>query len=95
MRILYIAQPHIENEFVIFPGQGSFYATATIMTAYDDMLHLQVVHCIIEHTEQVHIRIDHQVRHIAVHEDLPGWVPVISLAGTRLSLQQSIEFGGL
>ena len=42
------------------------------MPAYDDMLHFKYGHCIIKYRQQVHIRIDHQVGHIAVYEDLTG-----------------------
>jgi hypothetical protein len=57
------------------------------MPAYDNMFHFQMIYRIFQNTKNIWIGIHHHIRNIAMNKDFPGCVPVISFAGTRLSLQ--------
>ncbi len=67
-----IPQPHIQHVVIIVIRHCGLDPAAAIMTANDDMPDFQMVNGKIQDTEQVDIRMDHQIGDIPVDKDLTG-----------------------
>ncbi len=79
---------------VTIPIHGCTHATATVMTANDDVFDLQRFHRKFKHGKQIEISTMNKVGDVAMDENFPGCKPVTTLAGTRLSEQPIHRYSG-
>ena len=66
-----VSEPGIQDA-QIFGHHGGFDAAALVMSANDNMLHLELRHCVIHHTDRIQIEAVHHVGDIAMHKDFSG-----------------------
>ena len=66
-----VAQPMIKHAIRAVSHRGLERATISV-TADDHMLHLQHVHCVLKHRQQVHVGFPDLIADIAMHEHLTG-----------------------
>ena len=71
MDVLDVAQPIVDHTVPI-AGEGRGYSSTTVVTAYDDVLHLQDVDSVLQDAEAVHVSVNHHVGDIPMHENLAG-----------------------
>src|SRR5688500_4765345 len=96
VNIFYISQPHIQYGLEIVIRNGCFYTTASIMPANDNMFYFKMCHCIVQCVEQVQIRIDYQVLHVAVNENFTGLCSRNFIGGyAAVAAANPKEFGSL
>mmetsp|Transcript_32306 Transcript_32306/g.48742 ORF Transcript_32306/g.48742 Transcript_32306/m.48742 type:complete len:250 (+) Transcript_32306:829-1578(+) len=96
INIANVRQPTLQGVVVILIGEGSFHTAAIVMTANDDMFHLQVVHGVLQDGSQVEIGIDNHVRHIAVNKQLTrATVDHVLRSHTRIGAADPKIFRGL
>jgi len=67
-----IPEPHVQYLLVIVVAHGRFYTTASVMTTNNHVLHFQVNNRVLQHTQQVDVRMHNHVGNIAMHEDFAG-----------------------
>ncbi len=84
VHILNVAEPLIDEPQVLV-AQCRANSSAAIVTAYNDVLDFQNLHCILQYAEHVQVCVNHQVSNIAVNKYFPrrcvgdfvGWNPAV------------------
>lgn len=66
-----VGEPGLERSVVVLL-EGCLYASASIMAGHDDVLHLQHLHRVLHHCQEIDVGWRCLVGHIAVHEQLSG-----------------------
>lgn len=71
MYILDVPKPFVDDPKIVL-GHGRHHPATAIVSAYDHMLDLQLIHGIFQYSQQIQIGMNHHVRHVAVYKNLPG-----------------------
>src|SRR5665213_401170 len=69
VNIFNIPQPHVEDLFEIVVGHGGFDSTAVSYTTNDHVFYPQVHDRVFQYTQEVYIRMDHEIGYVAVNEN--------------------------
>lgn len=71
MYILDVPKPFVDDPKIVL-GHGRHHPATAIVSAYDYMLDLQLIHGIFQYGQQIQIGMHHHIRHVAVHKNLSG-----------------------
>ena len=69
-----VSQPVLKGSLVIILSKGGFHTSAIVVSAHDDVLHLQIVHTILDHRHNVGVSVDNHVGNVSVDEERAWWL---------------------
>ena len=69
-----VSQPVLKGSLVIDLCKGGFHTSAIVVSAHDDVLHLQIVNGILNHRHDVEVGVDNHVGNVSVDKESAWWL---------------------